>query len=94
MHICLHMKIVFEAIVPGWKGAGLPAEFPLYVRVLLRGSIVLAHLASIKRHALPFGMISSEKQIKIIEALYNHPNSTVRGLVQFWKLTALMTQTT
>ncbi|MFN8288052.1 MAG: hypothetical protein U0V74_14950 [Chitinophagales bacterium] len=87
------MKTVFEAIVPGWKGEGLPIEFPLYVRIFLRSSILLAHLYSVKRHAVPLGWISYDKRVAIIESLYNHPNSTVRGIAQFWKLTALMTQT-
>lgn len=87
------MKTVFEAIVPGWKGDGLPAEFPLYVRIFLRTSVVIAHLYSIKRYALPLGWVNYEKRVTIIESLYNHPNSSVRGIAQFWKLTALMTQT-
>jgi len=86
------MKIVFEAIVPGWKGEGMPKEFPFYVRVFLRASVLLVHIFSIKRHALPFGMISQEKRVKIMETLYHHRSAPVRSIVQFWKLTALMTQ--
>ena len=86
------MKKVFEAIVPGWKGVGLPKEFPQHVRFFLRASVVLAHVFSIARHGLPFGIISCEKRMQIIETLYHHRNATIRNIVQFWKLTAIMTQ--
>ena len=86
------MKKVFEAIVPGWKGSSMPKEFPVHVRFLLKASIILVHLFAIKKHGLPFGMIKPDHRIGIIEELYHHPNATIRSLVQFWKLTALMTQ--
>ena len=88
----IKMKLVFEAIVPGWKGSEMPKEFPFHVRLLLKTSIVLVHLFAIRRHGVPFGMINIEKRIRIIETLYHHPSATIRNLVQFWKLTALMTQ--
>ena len=86
------MKKVFEAIVPGWKGVDIPKAFPLHVRFFLRASVVLTHVFSIARHGLPFGMISCEKRMQIIEMLYHHRNATIRNIVQFWKLTAIMTQ--
>ncbi|MBK8657718.1 MAG: hypothetical protein IPN22_02280 [Bacteroidetes bacterium] len=86
------MKLVFEAIVPGWKGSEMPKEFPFHVRFLLRASIVLVHVFALKKHGLTFGMLKPENRIQIIEELYHHPNATIRSLVQFWKLTALMTQ--
>lgn len=86
------MEKLFEAIVPGWKGRGLPSEFPLHVRVALRLSVLVVHWFAFKRHGRTFSGISFEKRVHIIESLYNHPNATIRGLVQWWKLTALMTQ--
>lgn len=86
------MQKIFETIVPGWKGAVMPKQFPAHVRFALRASVLLAHVFAIKRHALPFGMISNEKRTSIIETIYHHPNAAIRNIVQFWKLTAFMTQ--
>lgn len=86
------MKKIFEALVPGWKGVSLPDEFPLPIRMALRISVVVAHIFSIMKYGLPFGMLSFEKRVKIIEKLYKHRNTSIRNIVQFWKLTALMTQ--
>lgn len=86
------MKKVFEAILPGWKGADLPNKFPAHIRFALRASVLLAHVYSIRHYGLSFGMISYDKRVRIIEKLYHHPSATIRSIVQFWKLTALMTQ--
>ena len=86
------MKKIFEAIVPGWKGEGLPKEFPLHVRFALRTSVMVAHLFSIAQHGLPFGMISYDKRLRLMESLYYHRTGIIRNIVQFWKLTAFMTR--
>ena len=86
------MKKIFEAIIPGWKGRHLPSSFPLHIRWLLNASVTLVHIASLVKYGKPFGRITHERRIIIIESLYNHPNATVRAIVQWWKLTALMLQ--
>jgi len=86
------MKKIFQAIVPGWKGSGLPREFPFHIRFGLRASVIVAHIFSIAHCGLPFGMVSEEKRGKIMEHLYYHRLGVIRNLVQFWKLTAFMTR--
>jgi len=86
------MKKVFEAILPGWTGVALLREFPAHVRLALRASVLLAHIYAIRHYGLPFGMIRYEKRVRIIEKLYHHRSAAIRNMVQFWKLTALMTR--
>lgn len=85
------MKKIFEAIIPCWKGSGIPKEFPFHARLALRASVIVAHVFSIASYGLPFGMVSAEKRERIIEKLYYHRMGAIRNLVQFWKLTAFMT---
>jgi len=86
------MEKIFEAIIPGWTGVKMPKEFPVHVCFVLRASALLVQYYAITRHGLPFGMISLAKRVRIIDTLYHHPNAAIRSLVQFWKVTALMTQ--
>lgn len=86
------MKIIFEAIVPGWKGRELPAAFPLHIRILLRCSVMAAHLSAIFNYGKTFGMLNTEKREMLMMHLYHHPNAVVRNIAQWWKLTALMLQ--
>lgn len=87
------MKKIFEAILPGWTGnSDLPKEFPLYIRIVLKLSVLMIHVFSILNFGLPFGMISQEKREALITKLYHHPSAVVRNLIQWWKLLALTTQ--
>lgn len=86
------MEKIFQAIMPGWKGSGLPKEFPFHVRFALRASVLIAQVFSIANYGLPFGMVSTEKRERIMEKLYYHRIGAIRNLVQFWKLTAFMTR--
>ena len=84
------MKVIYEAILPGWKGRKLPTAFPFYVRFGLRISIWIAHIAALRKYGRPFHWLNNEKRIKVIEYLYHHSNPMIRNLVQSWKLMAIM----
>ena len=88
----LSMKKIFETIVPGWKGTGLPKEFPAHVRFFLSASVIVAHLYSLFMFRKLFGMLTHTQREQVILKLYHHPNASIRSIVQFWKLTAFMTQ--
>lgn len=85
------METIFRTILPGWKGAGLPTEFPFHVRFVLKASVLIAHFYAILTYGLPFGMLNEEKREKIMHKLYYHSNPSIRNTVQFWKMTAFMT---
>ncbi len=86
------MRSVFEAIIPGWKGGGLPEVFPFHIKLLLRSSVLIAHFYSIINFGKPFSILPMEKKVRLMTTLYNHRSSMVRNIVQWWKLTALMLQ--
>ncbi len=89
----MHMKKIFEAILPGWTGYGeLPKAFPFYIRLVLQLSVLMVHVFSILNYGLPFGMISQEKREALIKKLYHHPVPAIRNIVQWWKLLALTLQ--
>jgi hypothetical protein len=89
----MHMKKIFEAILPGWTGYGeLPKQFPFYIRLVLNLSVLFVHIFSILTYGLPFGMISQEKRELLITKLYHHRAPVIRNLVQWWKLLALTLQ--
>lgn len=90
--IFVSVKKIFEAIVPGWKGVPFPKEFPWHVRISLRASVLVAHFFSLRYYALPFGMINPDKRMQVIHKLYHHRVGAIRNIVQFWKITAFMTQ--
>lgn len=85
------MEKIFETILPGWKGNGLPKEFPWHVRSFMRASFIVVHFFSFKNYFKPFGMLNEKQRENIIQKIYHHPNASIRNLVQFWKLTAFMT---
>ena len=87
------MKLLFESILPGWKGnSELPVAFPFYIRLVLKFSVIFLHIFSVWNYGLPFGMISLEKRELLITKLYHHPAPAIRNLVQWWKLLALTLQ--
>ena len=86
------MKKVYEVIIPGWTGQGIPKEFPFHVRLGLWSSMAIPLMFSIRYFGLPFGMISHEKRLKVIQKINDHPNPNIRNTVQLWKLVAFMTK--
>lgn len=86
------MKKIFETIVPGWTGRVLPKEFPFHVRFALRTSVIVAHFFAFINYGLPFGMISNEKRLTVINKLYYHSNPDIRNIVELWKTMAFMTK--
>ncbi len=89
----LIMKKLFESILPGWTGySELPKQFPFYIRLVLKFSVLFLHIFSITNYGLPFGMISIEKREQLITKLYHHRVPAIRNLVQWWKLLALTLQ--
>jgi hypothetical protein len=86
------MKLLFEAIVPGWNGRELPLAFPWHVRLFFRLSFLLPAIFSLMQHGKSFSKLSIEERESLLMKLYHHRSGSIRSLVQFWKLTALMTQ--
>lgn len=87
------MKLIFQTILPGWTGTGVPVQFPFMVRFALRASVLIAHIFSIFSFGLPFNMIGPVKREMVMRKLYYHRSANIRNIVQFWKMTAFMTQT-
>lgn len=87
------MQKIFAAILPGWTGpAELPQAFPLYIRIVLKCSVLLVHIFAILYYGRTFSMLSQEKREFLIKKLYNNSNPAIRNLVQWWKLLALTLQ--
>jgi len=86
------MKKIFETILPGWTGPGLPKEFPWHVRLALRSSVLVAHLFAILYFGLPFNLINPEKRDLVMKKICYHSNAGIRNIFEFWKLTAFMTK--
>lgn len=90
--IFVAVKKIFETILPGWQGDVQLTYFPWHVRLFMRITVAVVHFYALKNHFRFFGMLSPQQQHRIIHHLYHHPNASLRSLVQFWKLTAFMTQ--
>jgi len=86
------VKKIFKAIIPDWEGRKLPAAFPFHIRLVLRCSVLIAWFFALKKYGKTFSMLSQEKRVELMDYLYNHPSASIRNMVQWWKLTALMLQ--
>jgi len=86
------MTPVMTALVPGWSGRALPGFFPLHVRLGLLLSVVVAHLYALLTRWRPLGSLAPEDREAVLHDMAKHDRATLRALVQWWKLVALMTQ--
>lgn len=86
------MSEVLAALLPGWRGDPLPPEFPLHVRLALRLSVVVALLAALWLARRPFSWLDRPGQEAVLEALAHHRWASLRGLVAWWKLVAMVTR--
>lgn len=90
--IFVAVKKIFETIVPGWTGDVQLKYFPWHVRLFMRLSVAVVHFYAVRQYARMFHSLDAGKRMQVMHKLYHHPNASLRSLVQFWKLTAFMTQ--
>lgn len=86
------MEQLFAAIVPGWRGEALPALLPAPQRLALRLSILVPQVLALLWRGRRFGALDEAARSALLERMATHPSGALRGLMQWWKLVALMTQ--
>ncbi|MCC7385182.1 MAG: hypothetical protein IT384_25265 [Deltaproteobacteria bacterium] len=85
------ITLVFLALLPGYAGDPLPAIFPRRVRWALAASAWIAAAYSLITRARRFSQLDPDDRERLIDALAHHRWAWLRALVQWWKLTALLT---
>jgi len=82
--------IVCGAIVPGWRGHVPPACFPRHVRWLPLASAWAFEGAAWLGFGRPLGRLGPGDREALLAGCAASENPTMRGLVQWWKLVALV----
>lgn len=78
---------MLAALLPGWRGEAVPSFFPWHVRLALRLSVVAAWACALAWTGRPFPLLDERGREAVIARM---DRSALRGLVQWWKLVALV----
>ncbi len=83
-------QVICAAIVPGWQGRLPPAFFPPHVNRALLGSAWLFEGAAMLWFGRPLWRLAPVEREILFERLSSSRVAPLRGLVQWWKLVALV----
>ncbi|MBM3266742.1 MAG: hypothetical protein FJZ01_03750 [Candidatus Sericytochromatia bacterium] len=83
-------QTVCATILPGWQGRVPPGFFPAHVRLALLGSAWVFQFAALARSGKSFRRLDPAARQDLIERLAASRLAALRGLVQWWKLVALV----